>query len=207
MVDKFYDIIIHIQRIFKVLNQFSRSGVAIQELIKRTGKRLIFPAEIRWLSILITFQRAVELSEDINAIASVREGWHTFKATDIIAMKKLIELLEPLQFALKMFEGDGLTISFVYGLVERLIKQYKASYIKVQSKFKFQGEEFIINSVRSRFGDVRDCDDPIYLAGASLDPRVAKDVLVKEKKEACKLAVKKIVIFTSCLSKKYLTGN
>jgi hypothetical protein len=57
------------QRIFTLLGKFHHSHIATKELAERTSKAIILPPDTRWSYIALTYERVVEIVNDLNAVA------------------------------------------------------------------------------------------------------------------------------------------
>jgi hypothetical protein len=79
------------------------------------------------MSILVVFERALEILEHVNSVAGSK-GWPTVSTNDAEHMGNTVDLLKPLNGALKIWESDGLTISTVYNGVRILIEHYEVSF-------------------------------------------------------------------------------
>jgi hypothetical protein len=65
------------QRVFALLGKFHHSHSATTELAERTNKSIILPPDTRWSYIALTYERAVEIIDDINAVA-IKQSWGKF---------------------------------------------------------------------------------------------------------------------------------
>lgn len=108
---------------FATLKGFAKSENACRELRDRTNKVILFPASTRWMATRITYERAVEIVDDINLVA-IKHKWPAISSEDKEQMQSFVDLLEPLNDALLVWESDGLTLSSVYSGIRSLIEYY-----------------------------------------------------------------------------------
>jgi hypothetical protein len=64
-----------------VITKFARSHESTKKLHDLCGKKLLFPANTRWNTLAITYNRVIELYEHINTIA-IRKGWPHIQKAD-----------------------------------------------------------------------------------------------------------------------------
>lgn len=114
------------KRVFAVISKFARSSMATTKLFAKSGHRLLFPANVRWLSVYITYERVSQISEQINSVA-LEQQWPVIGASDLKLIGELLQLLKPIKDLLESLEADNLTISMVYPGVEMLLKFYNVS--------------------------------------------------------------------------------
>lgn len=93
----------------------------------KSGKRLLFPANVRWMSLYTTYERILLISEHINFVA-IEQDWPVIRTNDLDLMNEVVQLLKPTKEMLESLEADGLTISMVYPGIKLLLKFYEVSY-------------------------------------------------------------------------------
>lgn len=72
----------------------------------------------------MVYKRLLQIFEEFNTIAK-HHKFGQLKAQDKKEMTEFVELLDPLDFALKLWEGDGLTASKVYPGVSMFLSHYQ----------------------------------------------------------------------------------
>uniref|UniRef100_A0A915D116 Transposase n=1 Tax=Ditylenchus dipsaci TaxID=166011 RepID=A0A915D116_9BILA len=78
------------KRIFAVIGKFSKSEYATKALVKKTGKKLLYPANTRWSSLEITYSRLLELVDDVNMICFA-QNWPIIKQLNAVCVEELMD--------------------------------------------------------------------------------------------------------------------
>lgn len=177
------------QRIFTLLGKFHHSHSATKDLADRAAKAIILPPDTRWSYIAITYERVVEIVNDINAVA-IKHSWDVISSQDVASMKEAFAIVNPIRQFTDKLQSDAVpTLSLVLpglmSLIEALGKGTGLPNVR----------QNLIGRIRIRFGDIlrsgEPLSDPIYIAAAVVDPCVA--YRVKDKREEAKMALKKLI--------------
>ncbi|CAD5209481.1 unnamed protein product [Bursaphelenchus okinawaensis] len=159
-------------RVFKIVNKFARSPAALQKLKQTAGKTIIFPVVTRWLSVITSMERIVEIYGCINEVAE-SEGYGKLTEKDVKLMKEFNELLNPIKELLLQLQSkpngmprqSGLTISVLAVAIPALVEKYKRETVHKSLAKK------VVFVIQKRFVDILMKNDPVYTVGIMGDIR------------------------------------
>jgi hypothetical protein len=117
------------KKVFKTIAPFARSHLATAELLKVSGKKLLFPATTRWSTINITYARVFDLKSHINVI-SAQHNWPLLMPDTLIAIENIILITNDVSKFMTNLQADNRpTISLVYPGITNIINNLQVSFI------------------------------------------------------------------------------
>ena len=149
----------------KIVAHVRKSTLATEELEKRFDKVLIAKNDTRWNSQVMMVRRLMELdgSDDLNAIVQKKEL--KFTASDKIALRELVDVLEQFQEASKLVQGEKYaSISLALPCYVGLQNHLDNVNVRVLSSLV----QTLRNSLETRLSSIT--SEPLYIIATALDP-------------------------------------
>lgn len=166
------------KKVLPLINKFSKSGVATEDLKYLAGKKLLKVAATRWNSFFYVCNRLAKLRTDVMKVCSERKWDILFVWSDVEGCR---DFLKPIAIASTFLEGQN--YSTVSGIIPCLLS-VQEHLINMQQEPKFKkfktAAKQLQDEFNRRFGFIIDPNsdnfDQTYLVSTMLHPEKSAEL-------------------------------